>query len=129
MAKVARPAPSEHAEQVMLINWAKALSGPHPELALLHAIPNGGDRNTIVAGKLKAEGVKRGVPDLFLPVARHGFHGLYIEMKRQTGGVLSQHQVWWIKELRNQGYMVEVCKGFNHAADVIRDYLGLPKGV
>ena len=51
-------------------------------------IPNGGYRNKAEAAHLKAQGVRPGVPDLCVPVARHGYHGLYIEMKRRrTAGV------------------------------------------
>ncbi len=60
---------------------------PMPSLSLMHAIPNGGARgndsqtNKIRGAMLKAEGVKKGVPDIFLPVPLNGYHGLYIEMK------------------------------------------------
>jgi hypothetical protein len=72
---------SEHDEQVNLFHWADIMSPQYPELALLHAIPNGGKRNINVARKLKEEGQKAGVPDICLPVPRGEYHGLYIEMK------------------------------------------------
>jgi hypothetical protein len=76
---------TEHDEQVALSRWVTLLQPRHPELALLHAIPNGGHRHKAVAVRLKAEGVKRGVPDLCLPVPRGGHHGLYLEMKTRQG--------------------------------------------
>ena len=60
--------PYETDEQQALFDWAK-ISGI-PDIDLLHAIPNGGHRNKATAGQLKAEGVKRGVPDIFLPVPK-----------------------------------------------------------
>jgi len=120
------PVPLEAQEQIWLFNWAMYATVKWPELDLLYHIPNGGSRNKIEAAHLKAQGVKKGVPDLFLPVAKQGYHGLYIEMKRQKKGVLSADQKQWIENLRKQGYRVEVCKGFQSAADVIEDYL---KGV
>lgn len=114
---------SEHDEQATLFTWAGIISKRIPELDLLFAIPNGGDRHPIVAAKLKAEGVKPGIPDVFLPVARDGFHGLFIEMKRKKGGSLSGAQKQRISQLKNQGYRVEVCKGFEAARDVILNYL------
>ena len=114
---------TEHAEQVALIRWATLSSGAFPELRLLHAIPNGGARHVRVGRKLRAEGVKRGVPDLCLPVARGGFHGLYIELKRPRGGRLSAEQRAWIKALREQGYCAEVCAGATEAIKVIKRYL------
>ncbi|MCP4524541.1 MAG: VRR-NUC domain-containing protein, partial [Aestuariibacter sp.] len=78
---------NEHQHQTALINWARNNERDFPELALLHAIPNGGKRGKKVAMDMKAEGLKPGVPDLCLPVARMGYHGMYIEMKTRTGRV------------------------------------------
>ena len=72
----------EHDEQGSLFQWAGIAVFKYPELNCMFAIPNGGLRNPVVARKLKAEGVKSGVSDIFLSVARGGYHGLYIEMKR-----------------------------------------------
>lgn len=117
---------SEHTEQAALIDWAERLTPRLPELGLLYAIANagaGGQRGQ--AGKMKAEGVKRGVPDLCLPVARGGYHGLYIELKA-TGGTLSAEQKQWIAGLRGGGYCAEVCVGTVAAAEAIERYLGVP---
>ena len=65
---------TEHEEQALVIQWAELHKRTLPGLELLHAIPNGGDRDVRVATKLKAEGVKAGVPDLLLPVPASGFH-------------------------------------------------------
>lgn len=113
---------SEHAEQAALFRWAEFARVRWPELALLHAIPNGGHRNKVAAGRLKAEGVKPGVPDTCLPVARCGFHGLYVELKAK-GGTASSHQRAWIVALRAQGYRAEVCVGWRAAREVIEQYL------
>ena len=117
--------PLEAKEQRYLFQWAANMAMyKWPVLRLMYHIPNGGSRNSIEAANLKAQGVKRGVPDVFLPVARQGFHGLYIEMKRRRGGVLSKDQKEYIEALKEQSYRVEVCKGFLAAADVIEDYMG-----
>ena len=71
---------SEATEQERLISWAQRQYNKYPELKLLYHVPNGGSRNTLEAANLKRQGVKAGVPDLCLPVARQGHHGLYIEM-------------------------------------------------
>lgn len=116
--------PDEHQIQATLIRWADMAAAKHPELRLLHAIPNGGQRNKIVAAKLKAEGVRSGVPDLFLPVPRDAFAGLYLEMKTPTGKV-SKPQKQWHSDLRAQGYRVEVCRSWHYAAAIICAYLGI----
>ena len=94
-----------------------------PELGLLYAIPNGGKRAIKTAIALKAQGVKSGVPDMCLPVARGGYHGLYIELKRQKGGTVSETQKSWITALTEQGYKAVVCKGADEAIGTIKEYL------
>lgn len=89
----------------------------------MYHVPNGGSRNKIEAARLRAQGVKSGVPDLCLPVARGGNHGLYIELKRRRGGRISEEQVRWIDGLLEQGYAAAICKGWQEAASVIIDYL------
>jgi len=122
--------PSEHEEQAVLIYWASVMAKNQiPELKLLFAIPNGGLRDKVVAAKLQAEGVKPGVPDLMLPVARHGFHGLYIEMKRISGGRVSDEQKFWHAALIGQGYCVVVCEGAVEAMAAINNYLGIKKAI
>lgn len=117
------PVPTEHAEQCALMDWAQMAYGKHPELRWLYATPNGGFRHPSTATKLKAEGAKAGVCDLFLPVARGGYHGLYIEMKRQKGGRLSPEQSDFIDFVTQHGYRAEVCAGWIVARDVLMDYL------
>ena len=90
---------------------------------MMFAIPNGGARHRVIGGQMKAEGVKRGVPDVFFPVARGGYHGLFIEMKRTNGGKVSSEQQEWIIELNKNGFMTVVCHGFEKAKAVIIEYL------
>ena len=113
---------SESEEQRLLFEWAALMEGRHPDLKLLYAVPNGGKRHIKTAIALKAEGVKPGVPDLCLPVARQGYHGLYIEMKSAKGRT-SETQDWWLKELNEQLFLARVCRSFEEARDLILDYL------
>lgn len=115
--------PSEGQEQATLFNWAQMQSFVYPELRLMFHVPNGGSRNKAEAGRFKAEGVKAGVPDIFLPVPRCGMHGLFIEMKRLSGGKVSPEQKEWIDSLRREGYAAEVCHGWQEARNVILNYL------
>lgn len=118
---------TENQEQAALFEWASMSEGRHPELKLLHSIPNGGYRPPRTAAILKATGVKAGVPDICLPVARGGFYGLYIEMKREKGGSLSASQRVWLNRLDKQGYRAVVCKGFEAARAEILNYLEEPR--
>lgn len=118
--------PPEHIEAKHLMHVVRIAEFGTPALRMLYAVPNGGDRNKAVAGKMKAEGVKSGVPDYCLPVARGGFHGLYIELKSLTG-YASAEQKNWIEALRTEGYRAEVCRGWEQAWAVLREYLGIAK--
>ena len=115
--------PTEAEEQAALFHWAGLMQGQHPELKLLHHIPNGGYRNKREAASLQREGVKAGVPDICLPVARNGCHGLYIELKRRKGGRLSPSQARWMEQLQKQDYQVAVCYGWDEAKRIILQYL------
>ena len=119
------PVPTESVEQKLLFRWTRFYVSKYPELALLYHIPNGGSRRKSEAGRFKAEGVKAGVPDLFLPAARGNFHGLYIEMKRKAGGRVSADQKVLIDALSKQGYAVRVCLGWEDAARTLEEYLQL----
>lgn len=116
------PRQLEHEEQKALFKWASYQTSRLPELSLLFAIPNGGKRSKAVAGKLKAEGVKAGVPDICLPVARGSYHGLYIELKAERGKV-TPLQYEWAEALTDQGYLALVCHGWERAKAAIEKYL------
>lgn len=111
---------SEHDIQVALMRWF-ALQFP-AEYAVSYATPNAGKRTPRQGAYLKAEGLKPGVPDLCIPVARKGFHGLYIELKTNTGR-LTKEQAAFIDGLTEQGYMAVVCVGFESAKETIENYL------
>jgi hypothetical protein len=98
--------PSEHFEQRELVRWFRQ-SWPGVRI---FAIPNGGARSPATAGRLKAEGVASGVPDLFVPAWR-----LWVEMKRTKGGSLSAEQKDWIAYLESVGFCCIVGKGADDA--------------
>ena len=118
----AKPVQHEGNEQEALFSWAALARCRFPELDLLYHIPNGGSRNRLEAANLKRQGVKSGVPDLCLPVARGGYHGLYIEMKYGKNKT-SENQNKWLEALQKQDYAVAVCYGWQEAQQVITDYL------
>lgn len=115
--------PKEESEQAMLFNWAQMARGKYPELDLMYAIPNGGYRTIKTAKAMKATGVKAGIPDICLPVARKGYHALYIEMKRRKGGTLSVAQKAMLNALSDQGNMAIVCHGMDEAIEALKNYL------
>lgn len=106
----------------MLIEWAAIASSSQPELSLLFAIPNGGYRLPHIGAQMNREGLKKGIPDLMLPVARCGYHGLFLELKA-AGGRLAVNQRRWRDLLISQGYGHAVCYGYEAARQVLVDYL------
>lgn len=114
---------SEDGEQLALMCWCANNFNTYPELKRLVHIPNGGSRHKAEAGKLKAMGVKPGFPDLFLPIRRATWNGLFIEIKRLTGGRVGEDQKDWADFLRGQGFGAIVCYGWIEAKKVLIDYL------
>lgn len=118
------PMPTEEQDQIALIEWFDQWA-PKPLRERLAAVPNGGYRMAKTAGRLKAQGVRPGFPDLLLLTPRGGYAGLIIELKRVRGGVVSPQQADWHTWLRAQGFFVQVCAGFEAAKDALQQYLAL----
>ena len=95
-----------------------------PDLAALFAVPNGGYRHKATAAALQRQGVRAGVPDMFLPAPRALFHGLWIELKRLKLGEVSEAQAGWLNYLEGQGYRAIVCWGWRAAWEELCEYLG-----
>lgn len=112
---------TEAQEQTLLFEWAE-YSGI-PELKTIYAIPNGGSRNVIEAVNLKRQGVRKGIPDVCLPIAKKGYNALYIEMKRTKGSSTQKEQKEMIALLNAFGNKAVICKGFLEAKKVIEEYL------
>jgi len=115
---------SEHDEQVALLHWIDTFKSKYPQLDMAFAIPNGGHRHIAVARKLKAEGVRAGVPDIFLAQPAQGKHGLFIEMKSEKGKI-SPEQTEWLSFLNGNGYATFICYSWIEAAMAISNYLGI----
>lgn len=113
---------SEHDEQAAFFEWLSYQRFPGVEL--MHAVPNGGARHIAVARKLKAEGVKPGVPDVQWPVARGGFIGLAIEFKSGDKSP-TKEQRERIDALQKEGWLVAVCWSWEAAARLVTGYAGL----
>jgi hypothetical protein len=121
----------ESQHQKALFTWARLplTLKQYPDLQLLYANRNTQKATTKAqAGRIKAEGSKAGVPDIFLPVPSQIYHGLYIEMKspeyksRSKGG-LSDAQLEFFPLLRRLGYRVDICYSWIEAKDAIILYL------
>jgi rhodanese-related sulfurtransferase len=106
--------PTEHEEQREFVRWFRqGYKGVR-----IFAIPNGGQRSMAAAGRLKAEGVSPGVPDLFIPEWR-----LWVEMKRIKGGSVSAEQKDWMAYLEVCGYTCVVAKGADQAKEMVLGFV------
>ena len=127
--------PLETYEQQRVVGWASYQSFEGGKVgAFLFAIPNGGSRRKTCgrisqeALRMKREGVRSGVPDLFLALpSKEGHHGLFIEMKRRIKSLssVSDAQRAWQEKLRQAGYRAEICYGSDEAIATIKAYLHL----
>jgi len=111
---------SEHDIQSMFFEAALYLK--HPALRWMHAIPNGGARNVVVASKMKQEGVKRGVWDVFLPYTSGGYHGLYIEFKHGRNKLTPEQEAFG-EFVRKQGYKTAVAYTAEKAIEILEEYI------
>lgn len=116
--------PSEHQIQCACIKWCD-LNG-NPDTKKIFAIPNGGNRSAATGAMLKREGVRSGVPDLMLPVARNGFHGLFIEMKNSRKSKPSKEQIGRLYDLMSDGYDACIVYSLDHFVNVVKEYLQIP---
>lgn len=124
----------EDAAQAALFQWRAYAVAQYPELKLMFAVPNGGKRSIITASILKRTGVRKGVPDVWLPCQREkiidgircNMSGVVIEMKAPLGYV-TPDQKWWLAELNKAGWLAVVCHEWTEARDIIINYLAGPK--
>ena len=115
--------PSEADEQAAVIRWWGIRCHHYglPEFALYH-VPNEGSGSVIRGRRLKEQGVRPGIPDLFLSAPRNGHSGLYVEMKSKRGrpSPIQRDVLGW---LEGQGYEVAMCHGADEAIARITEYL------
>ena len=111
--------PTEESEQQAVVEFCKLLG-----IKVIH-IPNEGKRSVITGARLKAMGLQKGFPDLFVPEAKQGYHGLFIELKRDKTNHPTKEQLEWISYLNAKGYYAVVCYGSAAAIAEIRKYMGV----
>ena len=111
---------TEDQEQIALVNWLDRRFIP------FYHVPNGGARHVLEGARFKRMGVRPGVPDICIPRARGNYHGLYVELKRKSGGRLSQHQQYWRATLEKEGYKWVLAFGAEQGMKAVEEYLQEP---
>jgi hypothetical protein len=111
----------EYDIQVALCRWCDSVAVLGGDVARYIASANEGKRDIRAAARLKRQGVRAGIPDLFWPAPRGDHAGLWIELKR-PGGRLTDSQIDWLEYLNDRGYDARVCYGLQEAIDVVAAY-------
>ena len=113
----------ESAHQAQVVEWSKWAykTGKYPMLNMLHCSLNGVKLSGTQAKIAKGQGMLSGVPDLFLPVPKNGFHGLFIEMKSEKGRI-TENQHWFLTNAEGLGYKTAVCYSAKEAISAIQAY-------
>jgi hypothetical protein len=119
-AAIKKVVPLEETEQQAVIAWCDLQGYPYN---LINGSLNGVRLTIGQAVKAKKAGMRKGFPDLNLPIARGDYHGFYCEMKRVTGGVASQDQKFWKEKLEREGYAHVYAYGADEAIAFIKDYV------
>lgn len=115
----------ESAYQTQVVEWSrwafKANPARYPHLEMLHCSLNGVKLSGTQAKIAKGQGMLSGVPDLFLPVPKNGFHGLFIEMKSDKGRV-TENQHWFLTNAESLSYKTVICYSAKEAISAIQAY-------
>lgn len=112
----------EDGEQLAIFDWARWMINQRPQLKWLMHIPNGGKRNKAEAGRLKAQGVKAGVSDIFLPVPVGKYAGLWLELKAGNNKPTDK-QLEFLDDMNAAGYLATWKTGAEASCNTILNYL------
>lgn len=115
--------PTEYQEQCKIFEWCNLNISTYPQLEFIFSTLNGIRLPIGLAVKAKRNGLKKGVPDIIFPFNNKHYNGLYIELKRVKGGIVSNEQKRFLNYLNSQGYLAVICKGADEALSQIKFYL------
>lgn len=115
-----RPDDEEHRIQCACVTWFRYQYQNYAHN--LFAVPNGGKRDKVTAGKMKAEGALAGVADLILLKSNAQYGALLIEMKTRTGRQRDS-QLEWQRKIEKDGYKYVICRSIDDFKREVDDYL------
>lgn len=113
--------------RITLFMWAEIMKEKYPELEMLFAVPFDAYKSVSSCKKFTEEGLKKGIPDVCLPISNGKFSSLWIKIKSSKHTKLTEKQKWWIKELNAKGCLAVDCVGWEAARDIILNYLNASK--
>lgn len=115
----------EAQEQIAVMDWCRWQENHYPELKMIFHIVNEGKRSTRVGLELQKMGMKKGIPDICLPIPNKRYHGLWIELKADKTKNATKEQKEWIEKLNDRKYKAVVAYGAEEAIDIIKKYLNI----
>jgi len=126
--------PTEHQIQCAIVEWANIVDSPyvHSTKDLIHKKigdfliknANEGKRSWAQGKKMKKEGLKKGVSDLFLAIPASNSAGLWIEVKTIKGKI-SESQEEWLRLMNFAGYGTALIRSVDEGIKTIKNYLGI----
>lgn len=122
----------EHKIQRALFKKWELQARSDERYAAIFAVPNSSRRGAREGARLKAEGMRAGIPDIIVPIPIPKWGILFIEQKRgadpRTGkakGRLSAVQKEWISLLQALGNTVAVSYSFEETEKLVGDWMKL----
>lgn len=119
---------SEHEEQKALFQWLDTVGVARfpghcvDGKFMAFAVPNAAKRSPQLASWMRAEGMRGGVPDVFIPIGNDKYNGLFIEMKYGNNKETAA-QKKWLCALSDHGYKCITCYNWRTGAEIIDAYL------
>lgn len=112
----------EESEQTLFFDYCRAMSSRHPAYSLAFHIGN--ERKASIQRRMamKRAGVRKGVPDICVPVSNDKYHSLYIEMKIKPNKV-SPEQSEFLRHLNACGNYAVVAWSGSEAIELLEKYL------
>ena len=118
MSKTLLPQASEEAIHRACVAWAQVATQQYPLLRWLVHVPNGGKRPRGEAGKLRAMGTRKGVPDLLIPRRSGRFPGLALELK-SSAGRLTPEQEAWLDAFHSDGWLTGIVRSLDEFIELV----------
>ena len=120
MKKKDIPFVTEEKEQTALVQWLTY------KKIVFTSVPNESKRSVVYGAKLKRMGLQRGFPDLLIftrskILKESGYLGIAIEMKSLKGRIRPE-QTEWLDTLSLEGWLTQICFGFNEAVDYLEKF-------
>ena len=114
---------AEEIQMMVFFDYCRAMSHMHPAYGMAFHIPN--ERKASIQRRvaLKRAGLKKGVPDICVPVPNEKYHALYIEMKVKPNKP-SPEQLELLSQLNSQGNYAILCWSASAAMEILDNYIG-----